>query len=260
MVKDPRAKIVYKENWDEYFLISIKSPLIAAQAKPGQFIMVKVSNDPHPILRRPLSIHSRAEDTIQVFFQVVGLGTKILARSQVNNYLDILGPLGGGFSISSDLKGKRIFAVGGGRGIAPLNFLAQELIALEANVKIFYGGNTQADLCLKDTLMKNGFDVLSSTEDGSFGHKGLVTELLEKELENSHPDFLFSCGPDAMMQKIARITTSKKIRAEFSLEAHMGCGFGVCWSCVKRIRKNGEENWSKICEEGPVFSGEEIVW
>jgi len=260
MIKDPQALITRKESWKDYYLLSFQSPDIAHQSKPGQFIMVRVNPQPYPLLRRPFSIHSQDKENIEIFFQKIGIGTNILAQKEIDDSLDILGPLGKGFRVDPGLKGKTVFLVGGGRGIAPFYFLAEELAAIGASVKIFYGAKCLSDLCLKDKFEKKGFELLYSTEDGILGFKGLVSDLLVAELQNLIPEYMYSCGPEAMMKKIAQIAADKEIPSEFSLESIMGCGFGICWSCVRRIRKDGKEAWLKICEEGPVFSKEEIIW
>lgn len=261
MVKDPQARISKKQAWKDYFLFALKSPSIATQAHPGQFLMVKVSDDhPYPLLRRPLSIHSRDKKMIEIFFKVAGTGTALLAQKKVGESLDILGPLGKGFRLDESLKEKKLFAVGGGRGIAPLYFLAQELRSLGVSIKIFYGGQTQEDLPLREKFEKSGMDLAYSTDDGSFGFKGSVTGFVEAELEKVVPSRIYACGPEAMLKKIAQISRKQNIPAELSLESLMGCGFGACWGCVKRIRRGEKEGWIKVCEEGPVFSAEEIVW
>jgi len=260
MIKDSRARIIEKKSWNNYFLFSLESPRIASQAQPGQFIMVRISSQPYPLLRRPFSIHSKDGKSIDIFFQVSGLGTDLLSQKKADDVLDILGPLGKGFHGGAGLKGKEVVAVGGGRGIAPLYFLAQELSSHGASVKIFYGGKSLEDIPLKEKFESEGFDLYCSTDDGSFGFKGFISEYLKAELEKFTPSRIFSCGPEEMMRKIARFAEEKGIPAEFSLESVMGCGFGICWGCVKRIRKNGEEEWVKICEEGPVFPSEEIIW
>jgi dihydroorotate dehydrogenase electron transfer subunit len=221
MIKDSQARIVGKKSWNSYYLLSLESPRIAAQSRPGQFIMVRISPEPYPLLRRPFSIHSKDEKSIDIFFQVSGLGTDLLSQKKEDDILDVLGPLGKGFNEEASPKGKDVVAVGGGRGIAPLYFLAKELRSHGASVKIFYGGKSLQDIPLKEK---------------------------------------FERGPEEMMKKIARIAAKRNIPAEFSLESVMGCGFGVCWGCVKRIKKNGEEGWVKICEEGPVFSSDDIIW
>lgn len=260
MIKDPQARIIHKESWRDYYLFSLESPRIAHQAHPGQFIMVRVTSEPYPLLRRPLSIHSKDGNHIEIFFQITGLGTSQLSKKATDDTLDILGPLGKGFNIIPDLEGKEVVLVGGGRGIAPLYFLAHQLRSLKSSAKVFYGGKTLEDLPLKEKLETNGFETYCSSDDGSFGFKGLVSDLLKTELERLAPACIFACGPEPMMRKIAEMARAKNIRAEFSLESVMGCGFGACWGCVKRIRKGDEEEWLKVCEEGPVFSGEEIIW
>ncbi len=260
MIKDSQARIVGKKSWNNYYLLSLESPSIASQAQPGQFIMVRICPGPYPLLRRPFSIHSKDEKNIDIFFQVSGLGTELLSQKKADDILDILGPLGKGFHGGASLDGKDVVAVGGGRGIAPLYFLAQELRSHGASVKIFYGGKNLEDIPLKEKFEQEGYDLYCSTDDGSFGFKGFVSEHLKAELEKLKPARIFSCGPEEMMKKIARFAAEKDIPAEFSLESVMGCGFGICWGCVKRIKKNGEEGWIKICEEGPVFPSEEIIW
>jgi len=260
MIKDSQALIVSKESWKDYYLLSLKSPQIASQAQPGQFIMVRINPHLYPLLRRPFSIHSRGKENIEIYFQKTGVGTILLAQKETNESLDILGPLGKGFNVDPDFKGKTIFLVGGGRGIAPLYFLAQELASKGAQAKIFYGAKSKTDLCLKDKFSKKGFELFCSTDDGSSGFRGLVSELLTEKLKSLHPVHMYACGPEEMMKEISRIANLEEIPAEFSLESVMGCGFGVCWGCVRRIKKDNEESWLKICEEGPVFSKEEIIW
>lgn len=260
MGNNSRARIIRRQSWKDYFLFSLEFPRIPTEARPGQFLMVRVSEEPYPLLRRPFSIHFRENHTLDVFFQVVGLGTALLAQKKEGDHLDVLGPLGKGFTLGSRLNNKIFVLVGGGRGIAPLYFLAWELRSLGGMVKIYYGGKSLSDLPLKDKFEANDFSVACTTEDGSFGHQGLVSRLLESALEQIRPDSLFACGPEAMMKTIARMARQKKIPAEFSLESQMGCGFGACWGCVKRIKRDGKESWIKICEEGPVFSSEEIIW
>jgi len=260
MLKDPFARIISKKNWGNYFLLTLESPRISSQAQPGQFIMVRVNAHPSPLLRRPFSIHSKNERTIEIFFQIAGLGTELLSQHNPEDTLDILGPLGKGFDAGEKLKEKDVAVVGGGRGIAPLYFLSQELQSLGASIRVFYGGKSQADLPLKEKFEEMDIDLSCSTDDGSFGFKGFVSDLLKEELEKFTPHYIFACGPEAMMKKISGMAQEKNIPAAFSLESIMGCGFGACWGCVRRIKRDDKEEWVKICEEGPVFSGNDIIW
>ena len=260
MIVDPRARIAEKKGWGNYFLLSFESPRIASESCAGQFIMVRISAHPYPLLRRPFSIHSKDERHIEIFFKVAGTGTALLSQKKTGESVDILGPLGKGFSADTAVEGEEVAVVGGGRGIAPLYFLAQELRGRRVSPKIFYGGKSLEDLPLKEKFEREGFDVRFSTDDGSCGYKGFVSDFLHEELEKLSASRIFACGPEAMMKKIALAARVRNIPAEFSLESQMGCGFGVCWGCVKRIKKNGKAIWAKVCEEGPVFSGEDIIW
>ena len=260
MIKDSQARISRLERWSDYFLFSLESPRIAARAEPGQFIMVRIGPDPYPLLRRPFSIHAADKTNLEIFFQVTGIGTNLLSQKEKEDALDILGPLGKGFTKGTEMEGKEMVVIGGGRGIAPLYFLARVLRSEGASVKIFYGGRTSKDLPLREKFEKEGFPLYCSTDDGSYGYQGLVSDYFEQELENLNPVRLYSCGPDPMMEKIAGLARDKNIPSEFSLESTMGCGIGACWSCVKRIKTDDGAQWTRVCLEGPVFKQEDILW
>lgn len=260
MFKDPEARIIGKETWGDFVLLTFDAPAMAALARPGQFLMIKAADEPYPLLRRPLGIHLRKDKTLGVFFKIAGTGTSLLARKKPGETLDILGPLGKGFSLDPCLAGKPVFAVGGGRGIAPLTFLAWELRALGASVRIFYGGRNKADVPLVSRLRDEAFDLVLTTDDGTAGRKGFVTAALEEEADRSAPVLIYACGPDPMLEAVARIARGRALSAEISLESRMGCGFGACWGCVQRVRVAGKPEWVKICEDGPVFPAESVVW
>jgi len=257
---DRQARIIKKKSWGSYYLFKIESPEIAGQAEPGQFLMIKVSSQPQPLLRRPISLHNAEKGTVEIFFQVAGTGTRLLAEKEAGSTMDLLGPLGRGFRVEEKLKGQEVFCVGGGRGIAPLYFLARKLKKAGAKPVVFYGGRTKEDLPLTGKLKELGLEVLFSTDDGSAGFPGLVTALVRETLATRSPAFLYACGPEAMMENLAQLCQQKNLPAEFSLESIMGCGFGACFGCVRKIRRNGQPSYLKICQEGPVFGLEEIVW
>jgi dihydroorotate dehydrogenase electron transfer subunit len=260
MRKEPKAPIIHKMTWGDYSLLGFQAKSIAAEAQPGQFIMVRPSDNFHPLLRRPISIHSVSDDKVEIFFQQAGTGTRLLAQKERGDSLDIIGPLGNGFDLDNSLKQKPTALVGGGRGIAPLYFLARRLRSLGAIPRVYYGGRTRKDIPLQQKFSRDNFDIQLSTDDGSFGYNGQVTELFRSSLEDYSPARIFACGPEAMMVEVFRIAQKKNIPAEFSLEAIMGCGFGACWGCVRKLKNDTGEEWSKICEDGPVFPGEKIIW
>lgn len=256
--RDARLREV--ESWGGYFRFAIDAPPLGAGAKPGQFVMVKVSEGDSPLLRRPLGIHDAGPGGIELFFAVAGRGTEILSRKKPGDRLDIIGPLGKGFTVAAAPKGARALLVGGGRGIAPLYFLARELVAAGARPVLLYGGRTAADIPLRGRLEQAGLEVHCSTDDGGFGFAGFVTALADRELGKARPAIVYACGPDPMMKALAAITAKHGVPAEFSLESIMGCGVGACWGCVHRIRTEAGDGWVKICEEGPVFLGERVIW
>lgn len=261
MKKDSRARIAHKESWGNYFLLSLESAQIARDAQPGQFLMVRTSQNTHPLLRRPFSIFSAEGAIVELFFQKVGLGTRLLSEKEEGDSVDIIGPLGTGFTIQEVNEDEHLVLIGGGRGIAPLYFLARKLKANGGSVRVFYGGKSVLDLPVKERFQKNSILLSCSTEDGSYGSKGLVTEIFDAELKRGFSvSWVYACGPDAMLKIIAEIAIKKNIPAELSLESVMGCGFGACWGCVKKIKKEKDVGWHKICEEGPVFRAEDIVW
>jgi len=260
MAETGEFAIVKKEKWQNFFLLGFESPHITATAQPGQFLMVRISSQSHPLLRRPFSIHSAEGNITEIFFKECGFGTRLLSQKKIGDKIDVFGPLGKGFDLNKDLSRKKIALVGGGRGVAPLYFLARRLKDLSADITLYYGGKTADELPLKKKFKQISFKIFCSTDDGSFEYKGLVTELLERNITQKPPDFIFACGPDAMMEKTAEIAGRKGIPAQFSLESLMGCGFGVCWGCVKKIKNGNHPAWIKICEEGPVFPRESIIW
>ncbi len=255
-----QAKILQHKSWGNYHRLKILAPEIAEKATPGQFVMIRINETFFPLLRRPFCLHHCHGDEIEIFFKVVGQGTAQLAEKKEGDFLDIIGPLGRGFSLPEKPDKRPALLVAGGRGIAPFVFLAHELKRLGQSMIIFYGGKTREDLPLIEDLEKNGFNLRLSTEDGCLGFKGLITELLEKELPSLNPACLYVCGPEAMLVEVARISRTWRLKAEFSLEARMGCGFGVCYGCVWPIRQGEKIEWTRICLEGPVFPAEAIAW
>jgi dihydroorotate dehydrogenase electron transfer subunit len=254
------ARLREVQSWGDHFRFVVDAPALGRGARPGQFVMVKVGEGTFPLLRRPLGIHDAGPEGIELFFKVAGRGTALLALKKPGEPLDILGPLGKGFTVGRHLQGKKAFLVGGGRGIAPLFFLARALAEAGARPVVFYGGRTAADVPLRDRFAAAGYEIHLSTDDGSLGFAGFVTALVEREMDRDRPDAVYACGPDPMMKALAGTTASRRVPAEFSLEAVMGCGVGACWGCVHRIKDGQAEGWTKICEEGPVFPGERILW
>ncbi|MGB9744555.1 MAG: dihydroorotate dehydrogenase electron transfer subunit [Desulfurella sp.] len=208
--------------------------------KPGQFLMIKVNNLNEPLLRRPFSI-AKAVSSIDIYYKVVGLGTKILSALKNGEYIDITGPFGNNFEI----KYKRLALVGGGIGVAPLiglkNFLDEQKIESEC----FFGFNTAKD-CFVD------FGSIA-TIDGSSGIKGTVIDMLA-HLDNSY--HVYACGPNAMLSALCKLADEKGFSMDISLESNMACGFGVCLGCSVNTIKG----YKQVCKDGPIFNYTEIIW
>ena len=213
---------------------------------PGQFVEVRVDGVPEVMLRRPISIHDVDSDagTLSLLIQVVGHGTRQMSTLKVGDKMNIVYPLGHGFS--TDLAaGSQVLLVGGGAGIAPLLYLAKVLQAKGVHPTILLGGRTAALIPTRELFEPCG-EVCLATDDGSLGHKGLVVE---------HPvfaqqwDMIYTCGPTPMMKAVARSAAERGIRCEVSLENMMACGVGACLCCVT----DTDDGHRCVCKEGPVF-------
>jgi dihydroorotate dehydrogenase electron transfer subunit len=232
-------------------LCSLNTPYIAAEARPGQFITIRCGKD--LILRRPFSIHG-VDNTgqISVLFAVVGSGTEWLAKRKPGDELDVLGPIGNGFSIRRETS--KLFLAAGGIGIAPLVFLAQTALKSGKKVKLLMGARSK-DCLYPISLLPEGAETIVTTEDGSQGTKGKVTDVFATYSDLA--DQVYACGPLAMYRSIAaRISERHRMKLiEVSLEVVLGCGIGACFGCSIRTRKG----MKRVCVDGPVFSMDEVI-
>lgn len=255
---DLDAKIISNiEVAKALFLMELDAPEIATASVPGQFVMIRVIEGSDPLLRRPFSICSTEGKKIMVLYRVVGRGTGIMSEKQPGSILKVIGPLGKGFEIPDNRF--RPIIVAGGIGIAPLLFLAQSV----GQAGFLAGYGSEGEIIPLDRLGFESIDISISTDDGSKGHKGFVTDLLEKAIdsldsENSDPPMIYSCGPKPMLKKVADIAVSKGVQCQVSLEAEMACGLGACLGCA--VPSNDSELYLHVCKDGPVFNAEDIDW
>jgi len=248
------------------FHMQIRAPLIADAACPGQFLHIRTAEHKEPLLRRPMSIHgySSADSRIEILYQVVGRGTEILKRKKRGTSIDLIGPLGSGFKITSNAFCQ---LVGGGMGSAPLKSLAEELKKRDNSLKILIGA-ANSDLLPPvsdlESLLGKEDELLISTDDGSRGHHGFVTDLLCVSDSLKHREnFIFACGPEVMLKKTADFAEDQGISCQVSLERRMACGSGVCLSCVLGIEDDEHDEGNclaRVCTEGPVFDSQEVEW
>ncbi len=259
-----QTKIIENENLTpDYYRLILHCPTLARTVKPGQFVMLKVSDAYDPLLRRPFSIHRTDGERVQILYQVVGKGTHLMTQMQQGETLDVLGPLGNGFSLPTGTV--QAILVGGGVGVAPLLFWAQELSRQQVKLAMFMGGKCKPDLLVTDDFKQLGANLYLATEDGSVGHAGMVTASLEDYLKQDSAVYqaaIFACGPKAMLAHIAGLAKTYKLPAQLSLDVVMACGVGACMGCVVKAKdkKDSPAKYNRVCQEGPVFDATRIVW
>ena len=238
----------------DVFDFKVKNDFFASLAQPGQFAHVLVKGK---TLRRPISIcdADKKQGTLRLVFQVRGEGTSILSETPENAQIDIIAPLGHGFTIGDTSK-KAVF-VGGGIGVPPLLYAAK---LYGANATVVIGFRNKDAVILEDDFKAAGCRVLLSTDDGSAGIHGFVTQSLQSVLENDI-DTVYACGPTPMLKAVARMAEEKNIACQVSLEERMACGVGACLGCACKAKSlNGEEVFKHVCKDGPVFNSREVVW
>ncbi|MDR2549488.1 MAG: dihydroorotate dehydrogenase electron transfer subunit [Desulfobulbus sp.] len=239
---------------ENFYRLSLRAPLIASAARPGQFVMVSCAPFLDPLLRRPFSIHRcNGSDTLQLLIRVVGRGTELLARCRPGQSLSLIGPLGRGFNPPPPASS--VCLVGGGIGIAPLLFWAERL-KTPRRCTVLLGSRTGKELTqLAAEFSQLGCRVETATDDGSLGHRGLVTDLLAAHLPTAAKTY--ACGPMPMMAAVAQTCRDAKVACEVSLEAHMACGLGACLGCT--VHGDGGR-YLHVCKNGPVVNAEEVAW
>ena len=281
------VQIVSNErDTDSYFRLVLRAPLIAPLIQPGQFAHIRVLPLKDALLRRPFSIFQVAGDTFSILYKTVGKGTDALARLGAGEELSVIAPLGHGFTVP-ERGGETPLLVAGGYGMAAMYLLAQR--SPQKGV-VFVGGRRRADILCETEFQALGWDVRVTTEDGSHGQKGLVTEPLLAELRSSRGNEaqtehweignrkseisqslltsaatrqkvkVFACGPTPMLKAVGKIAEEFNVPAELSMDEHMCCGVGVCLTCVIPVKTRDGWEYQRTCTEGPVFDARDIVW
>jgi dihydroorotate dehydrogenase electron transfer subunit len=228
---------------------------------PGQFVMVRTRNSTEPLWRRPFGVHdfsSRGGSaSAALLYQVVGPTTRDLAAMAAGQSIDLLGPFGNGF----DLGGKEHWLVAGGRGVAPLFFLARRLSEEGRSLRAMIGGCTESHVMQVEELRDIGCPTEVATEDGSLGRRGMVTDLLGSGLESKSDErrkdiVISACGPEGMLRSVSGMASGYAVTARLSLDTLMACGQGYCQGCTVKTRSG----YSLCCREGPVFDAEVLAW
>lgn len=235
-------------------LIVLHAPRTAAAVRPGQFVHVRIARDSAHVLRRPFSIHRVRGERIEILYQVLGAGTRLLAERGAGEEMDLIGPLGHGWEIPPGIA--HALLVAGGLGAAPLGMLAEELAARGVAVTVALGALTEERLIARDLFENVARRVETATDDGSCGTAGFVTGVCERLLTDEALDLVYTCGPEPMQRIVAAQAHDAGVPCQVSLERLMACGIGACLSCVVRTT----EGQKRACVDGPVFDAATLVW
>ena len=254
-MKEEKCTVVENSRINKgYFLMKLEADYISAHSKPGNFIMLAASDTFAPLLKRPFGIFRAKPPYIWLYYEVVGKGTELISRMKPGNVVNTIGPLGNAFP---PLEDKNILMVAGGRGIAPI-YYAIETYAFSGNVFLIYGAKSKDDLNLLEDIHELPLKkIFLYTDDGSEGKQGFVTTDVVEIIRNNRIEVTISCGPDAMFHALFHTINHLGTENYVSLEALMGCGFGICYSCVVKAVSG---DYKKVCSDGPIFRMEEIAW
>lgn len=233
----------------DVFLMSIRDPGLAKRVRPGQFVMLRHPERLDPLLPRPFSVHDSEGADLKLLYRLAGRGTRYLSQLKPGMMVDVIGPLGRGFTPG---RGGQAVLVAGGLGIAPMPLLAKKLRSLKVPSALFYGCRDKGQL-----LAPPGIKAVISTDDGSCGRRGQVTDLLEDRLRHGGTCRVYACGPWAMLRRVSLVCRDNRTPCQVSLEARMACGVGACQGCAVKAAGGG---YLHVCSDGPVFDSRRIDW
>lgn len=231
----------------EHCLVSLN---VDIPSSPGQFISIKPDSSMDPLLRRPFSVYDHVEGRLDCVIRRVGPGTERICLSESDSF-DILGPSGRGFTLTEN---RNCLLIGGGVGNAPLVYLARALYDRGNRVRFIYGTTAEEYIYGEELLMNLAHELEFTTDDGSRGIKGFVTDYLPEVLERERPDRVYTCGPTPMMRGVVKLCGDLPV--EVSMENYFGCGVGLCAGCTVET----VDGFSRSCVEGPVYDGRKILW
>lgn len=257
------AEVLLRRREGAYWLLSFAAPQIALRARPGQFLNIAVGA-PGTLLRRPFSIarvsrQGAAAGTIDVVFDAHGPGTEWLTNVELHDLIDVIGPLGNGFPLPQ--RKVSCLLVGGGYGAAPLFYLARELTDRQFRVDMIVGA-ANGDRLLSPLETKSlSVTATFTTEDGSYGHRGRVTDVMEHVMSTTHTGVVYACGPNPMLHAVSRVCAERGVPVQVAVEERMACGVGLCFTCTMPMRaKDGTVRMRRTCIDGPVLNGARVAW
>lgn len=249
-----------------HYLMALAVSRRFRDARPGQFVMLRPAGRGMPFLGRPLGIYSLADygdgAKIEILYRAAGKGTKVISTLCEGECMEILGPLGNTFELSPGMD--TAVLVAGGIGIAPLVFLAEELSCRSAGTRVvaYIGARDAATLLGVDRVKVCSAEVRISTDDGSAGHRGPVTELFGRDAGSFDParTGVFVCGPAPMLKRMSEIAAAHSLSCQVLMEERMACGMGACLGCAIEVRTPAGVEYRQVCSDGPVFDLRQIVW
>ncbi|MBP3309983.1 MAG: dihydroorotate dehydrogenase electron transfer subunit [Ruminococcus sp.] len=238
----------------DIYSFTIACPEVAEAAQPGQFVHIRANGF---TLRRPISICGidKAKGTLRIVFEIRGEGTAEIAKLNEGDLIDMLAPLGHGFTVNPEFK--RVVLIGGGIGTPPMLPLAQ---SYGDKATAICGFRNASAVILQEDFRNSGAETILCTDDGSMGIHGFVTQPFTEIAGKENIDAVYACGPMPMLRGIAEICREKGIYCEISLEERMACGIGACLGCACKTKRNDEEYFAHVCKDGPVFNAEEVLW
>lgn len=257
-----RCEVLANHKVGAYWSLTFVAPELASRAQPGQFVSLGVDLD-GAVLRRAFSIASISQrgpwaGTVEVVFDVVGRGTDWLARRTKHDVIDVVGPLGRAFPLPA--QPVACLLVGGGYGAAPLQFLAGKLLGEGLRVDVVLGAASSDRMFNPVEAKRLSTSAQFTTEDGSLGTQGRVTDVLDVAADHAGSGVVYACGPMAMLAGVAGWARQRGIPSQVAVEEEMACGTGVCWTCVVPVRRRHGVRNERACMEGPVFNGGRVQW
>lgn len=261
MSKQVFAELVKKEQLKpDIFKYSVKAPNIVKEAKPGNFIEIRVTDQTEPFLRRPISIYNldRENGILEFIFQVKGKGTEILAKREVGKEIDMIGPIGYGTFKYENYQ--NIAIIGGGIGVFPLYELAKCAKEDNKNVSTYLGFRSKDFVVIEKEFKEVSNKLVVTTDDGSYAEKGFAINYLKEDIEADKVDAIYACGPLPMLKAVQKLAMGKDIPCQISLEEKMACGLGVCLGCAVKTAKSSADNpeYWHVCKAGPVFNAKDV--
>ena len=257
-----RCEVLDHRRIGVYHSLTLVTPALAERARPGQFVSVGVEGA-GTVLRRPFSIfsvsrHGPWAGTVEIVFDVVGPGTAWMATRGKHDVVDLVGPLGRPFPLPQ--QPVACLLVGGGYGAAPLLYLAQVLQQQGLRVDMIMGAARQDRIFNQIEAKRLSASAIFTTEDGSAGERGRVTDVMDRVMETAGTGVVYACGPMPMLAAVSAIAKRRGVPCQVAVEEAMACGVGVCWTCVVPYKARDEVRNLRACVDGPVFNGAKVLW